>query len=253
MPAWYPSAPQPTLPCLAPRLETAASTGLHAIQLDAASMPRPSRIELPGTPQHAIRRGDDWQPCFFSGADPLRYRSELRQIAAQGGCNMHATIMCAHRGAGNSACRQVWRARRSFGGARSFLSGARRRMWRTRRSFRGSRPSSAAWASAFHGCTPLFQPCMPLFQPCTPLFQPCSTLFQSCTPLFQPCTPLLQSCTALFQPCAALFQSCTPLWEGRRLKKDCPRKSRSLPGTAAAAGSQVRRNQGQSALKKGPE
>lgn len=44
-------------------------------------MPLPTRLDVPGVPQHVIQRGNDRQPWFFADADYLRYRSDLREVA----------------------------------------------------------------------------------------------------------------------------------------------------------------------------
>ena len=48
-------------------------------------MPRQTRLDAPGVPQHVIQRGNDRQPCFFTDADDLRYRSDLREVALREG------------------------------------------------------------------------------------------------------------------------------------------------------------------------
>lgn len=56
-------------------------------------MPRPLRIDLPGIPQHVVQRGNDRQPCFFTDADYLCYRGELRDMARREGCVVHAYVL----------------------------------------------------------------------------------------------------------------------------------------------------------------
>ena len=56
-------------------------------------MPRPTRLDVPGVPQHVIQRGNDRQPCFFADADYLRYRSDLREVAMREGCAVHAYVL----------------------------------------------------------------------------------------------------------------------------------------------------------------
>jgi putative transposase len=53
-------------------------------------MPRPLRIDLSGIPQHIEQRGNDRQPCFFTEADYLCYRTLLREAALREGCTVHA-------------------------------------------------------------------------------------------------------------------------------------------------------------------
>ena len=36
-------------------------------------MPRARRFDLPGVALHVVQRGNDRQPCFFRGANYLRY------------------------------------------------------------------------------------------------------------------------------------------------------------------------------------
>lgn len=56
-------------------------------------MPRRPRLDLPGVAQHVIQRGNDRQPCFFVVDDYVRYRDDLRDIAAQEGCAIHAYVL----------------------------------------------------------------------------------------------------------------------------------------------------------------
>lgn len=42
-----------------------------------AYMTRQPRLDLPGMPQHVVRRGNDRQPCFFTKIDRVRYLDEL--------------------------------------------------------------------------------------------------------------------------------------------------------------------------------
>lgn len=56
-------------------------------------MPRPPRIDLPGIPQHVVQRGNDRQPCFFTEADYLCYRTLLREAALREGCVVHAYVL----------------------------------------------------------------------------------------------------------------------------------------------------------------
>ena len=56
-------------------------------------MPRRHRIDLPGIPQHIVQRGNDRQPCFFTEADYLCYRTLLREAALREGCVVHAYVL----------------------------------------------------------------------------------------------------------------------------------------------------------------
>ena len=40
-----------------------------------------------------VQRGNDRQPCFFTEADYLCYRSKLREIALREGCMVHAYVL----------------------------------------------------------------------------------------------------------------------------------------------------------------
>jgi putative transposase len=56
-------------------------------------MPRQTRIDIPGVPQHVIQRGNDRQPCFFADTDYLRYLADLREIALREDCAIHAYVL----------------------------------------------------------------------------------------------------------------------------------------------------------------
>jgi putative transposase len=56
-------------------------------------VPRTSRIDLPGIPQHIVQRGVDRQPCFFTDIDRIRYLDELREICLKSGCRVHAYVL----------------------------------------------------------------------------------------------------------------------------------------------------------------
>ena len=71
----------------------AAMANLHATSTQATAMPRPLRIDLPGIPQHIVQRGHDRQPCFFTEAVYLCYRTNLREIALREGCAVHAYVL----------------------------------------------------------------------------------------------------------------------------------------------------------------
>ena len=57
-------------------------------------MPRPTRLDVPGVPQHVIQRGNDRQPCFFADAEYLRYRSDLHAVAMRQGCAAAMAHVC---------------------------------------------------------------------------------------------------------------------------------------------------------------
>ncbi len=59
-------------------------------------MPRPTRLDVPGAPQHVIQRGNDRPPCCFADADDHRYRNDLREVAMREGCALHAYALMTH-------------------------------------------------------------------------------------------------------------------------------------------------------------
>lgn len=58
-------------------------------------MPRRPRIDVPGMPQHIVQRGIDRQACFFEDSDRLRYLADLRGIAIELDCAIHAYVLMA--------------------------------------------------------------------------------------------------------------------------------------------------------------
>lgn len=65
-------------------------------QAHGPNVPRVPRIEVPGLPQHLVQRGNDRQPCFFADGDRLRYLDDLRHVASQLGCAIHAYVLMAN-------------------------------------------------------------------------------------------------------------------------------------------------------------
>ena len=60
-------------------------------------MPRPTRLDLPGIPQHVVQRGVDRRPCFVLEAHYGEYLEYLREEAGRCGCEVHAyVLMCNH-------------------------------------------------------------------------------------------------------------------------------------------------------------
>src|SRR5215467_13960820 len=53
-------------------------------------MPRRARIMLAEVPVHIIQRGHNRDICFFSDRDYKRYLDDLRELAPQFGCAVHA-------------------------------------------------------------------------------------------------------------------------------------------------------------------
>lgn len=58
-----------------------------------ATVPRQTRVDLPGIPQHVVQRGNDRQPCFFTDIDHVRYLHDLREITRQERCAIHAYVL----------------------------------------------------------------------------------------------------------------------------------------------------------------
>ncbi len=56
-------------------------------------MPRPRRIDAPGYPQHAIQRGNNRQPVFFTDDDRVAYLRLLCHHAGQQHCRVHAYVL----------------------------------------------------------------------------------------------------------------------------------------------------------------
>lgn len=56
-------------------------------------MPRKSRFNLVGIPQHVIQRGNNREPCFFAEEDYRRYLDDLSESASKFHCRFHAYIL----------------------------------------------------------------------------------------------------------------------------------------------------------------
>ncbi|MFY2762575.1 transposase [Arenimonas sp. MALMAid1274] len=56
-------------------------------------MPRRPRLLLPGMPLHVIQRGNDRQPCFLDDRDRRRYLDDLRVLARESHCAIHAYVL----------------------------------------------------------------------------------------------------------------------------------------------------------------
>ncbi|WP_337243711.1 transposase [Luteimonas sp. gir] len=81
-------------------------------------MPRRPRIDLPDVAQHIVQRGNDRQPCFFDDTDRLGYLQDLREIARQHGCAIHAYVLMTnhvHLLATPTAAGQIARMMQSLG------------------------------------------------------------------------------------------------------------------------------------------
>ncbi len=56
-------------------------------------MPRKSRFNLVGIPQHVIQRGHNREPCFYSEQDYRRYLADLKAAAKKYECRIHAYVL----------------------------------------------------------------------------------------------------------------------------------------------------------------
>ena len=56
-------------------------------------MPRKSRFNLLGIPQHVIQRGHNREPCFYSEQDCRRYLVDLKAAAKKYECRIHAYVL----------------------------------------------------------------------------------------------------------------------------------------------------------------
>jgi len=60
-------------------------------------MPRPTRLDLAGIPQHIVQRGVDRRPCFVLEIHFHEYLRHLLEQAERYGCDIHAyVLMCNH-------------------------------------------------------------------------------------------------------------------------------------------------------------
>lgn len=57
---------------------------------------RRSRLVLPDTPLHIVRRGNNRQPCFFAAVDAQVYLHLLRDHAGWAGCRIHAYVLMSN-------------------------------------------------------------------------------------------------------------------------------------------------------------
>lgn len=56
-------------------------------------MPRPTRLNLAGIPQHITQRGNNRQACFFADADYELYWSLLAEACNRCHCSVHAFVL----------------------------------------------------------------------------------------------------------------------------------------------------------------
>jgi len=56
-------------------------------------MPRKTRFNLIGIPQHIIQRGNNREPCFYHQTDYLQYLHDLQLAAEKFDCRIHAYVL----------------------------------------------------------------------------------------------------------------------------------------------------------------
>ncbi len=56
-------------------------------------MPRASRSNLPGVPQHVVQRGNNRQACFFKDSDCILYLKFLLEACQKHSCRLHAYVL----------------------------------------------------------------------------------------------------------------------------------------------------------------
>jgi putative transposase len=56
-------------------------------------MARPPRFDVPGVAQHIVQRGNDRLPCFAADRDYIRYLQDLRDVARENDCAIHAYVL----------------------------------------------------------------------------------------------------------------------------------------------------------------
>jgi len=56
-------------------------------------MPRPTRLNLAGIPQHITQRGNNHQACFFADTDYKLYLSLLAEACKRHHCSVHAFVL----------------------------------------------------------------------------------------------------------------------------------------------------------------
>jgi len=56
-------------------------------------MPRPTRLNIAGIPQHIVQRGNNRQTCFFAAADYELYLSLLAAACKKHYCKVHAFVL----------------------------------------------------------------------------------------------------------------------------------------------------------------
>ncbi|MGH8108398.1 MAG: transposase [Arenimonas sp.] len=56
-------------------------------------MARLPRFDIVGVPQHVVQRGNDRLPCFAAEIDYIRYLQDLRDVARENACVIHAYVL----------------------------------------------------------------------------------------------------------------------------------------------------------------
>lgn len=56
-------------------------------------MARLPRFDISGVAQHIVQRGNDRLPCFAADLDYSRYLQDLRDVAQENGCAIHAYVL----------------------------------------------------------------------------------------------------------------------------------------------------------------
>ena len=56
-------------------------------------MARLPRFDMPGVAQHIVQRGNGRLPCFAAELDYIRYLQDLRDVAQENDCAIHAYVL----------------------------------------------------------------------------------------------------------------------------------------------------------------
>jgi putative transposase len=59
-------------------------------------MPRPKRLEIPGSALHVVQRGNNRQPCFFDDRDRYDFLEVLRLAAESEQVSIHAWVLMSN-------------------------------------------------------------------------------------------------------------------------------------------------------------
>ena len=75
-------------------------------------MPRPTRLHLPGIPQHITQRGNNRQACFYAAEDYRLYLELLQAACRNHACELHAYVLMTNHvlcGAPHNTCNVKFR------------------------------------------------------------------------------------------------------------------------------------------------